>query len=369
MRYVLGQLNGMASKSGLGISDSVTTLMAEDIQYTEPAMIPFSILDLAHIVEGGDATSSFANSVELAQRAESLGYNRVWYAEHHNIPGVASSATSVLMAHIAAKTKHIRIGAGGVMLPNHSPLAIAEQFGTLETLHPGRIDLGLGRAPGGDQITARALRRNMSAGDRFAFDVDELLDYLGPRSNEAKVTAIPGENTNVPVWILGSSLYGAALAAEKGLPFAFASHFAPQHLFEAVRVYRETFRPSQYLDKPYFMFACNAFVADTSEEASYHYSSLVQAFAQMVTGQRGLLPAPRSDLELPEVVEQHVKSMLKASVIGTKEQVAQLLLAFAELLEPDEIIFSSAFHDPQARLRSMELMMEVREMVSSETAD
>ncbi len=325
-------------------------------------MIPISILDLAHIVDGSDAAQSFQHSVALAQHAEKLGFERVWYAEHHNISGVASSATSVLIAHIAAQTKSIRLGAGGVMLPNHSPLAIAEQFGTLETLHPGRIDLGLGRAPGGDMATARAMRRNMSAGDRFGQDVAELLKYLGDKDPEdsSDVTAIPGVGTHVPVWILGSSLYGAQLAAELGLPYAFASHFAPQQLFQAADLYRKAFYPSKYLDKPHFMFACNVFAADTSEEAHYHFSSIVQAFAAMVTGKRGLLPRPVKDLELPDMVHQQVSSMLQASAVGTKEEVTEQLQLFVDKLAPDEIIISSGFHDPAARLRSMELVAELK---------
>lgn len=324
-------------------------------------MIPISILDLVHIVEGSDATQAFQNSVELAQHAEALDFNRVWYAEHHNMRGIASSATSVLIAHIANQTKSIRLGAGGVMLSNHSPLAIAEQFGTLATLHPDRMDLGVGRAPGGDQETMWALRRNKHAGDNFPKDVNELLRYLDVRDFGASsgVSAIPGEGTQVPLWILGSSLFGAQLAADMGLPYAFASHFAPQQLVEAAELYRKTFKPSKYLDRPYFMVAANVFAADTEEDAHYHFSSLVQAFAAMVQGKRKQLPEPVEGLMLPELIEERVNNMLAISAVGTKEMVADQLQIITDKLKPDEIIVSSAFYDPSARLRSMELIKEV----------
>ncbi len=324
-------------------------------------MIPISILDLAHIVEGGDAAQTFNDSVDLAQKAEALGYERIWYAEHHNMRGIASSATAVLISHIASKTKNIRLGAGGIMLPNHSPLAVAEQFGTLATLHPNRIDLGLGRAPGGDQDTMRAMRRNKHAGDNFPGDVSELIGYLGQRDESAKIVAVPGEGTNVPIWILGSSMFGAQMAAEMGLPYAFASHFAPQQLVQAADFYRQAFTPSKYLDKPHFMFACNVFAADTQEEANYHFSSLQQAFARMVTGQRGLFPKPVENLELPAHVQNHIDTMLAATAVGTKEQIIEELQPFMDRLNPDEIIITSAFYDPAARLRSMELVMEVQD--------
>lgn len=324
-------------------------------------MIPISILDLVHIVEGSNATQAFQNSVELAQHAEALDFNRVWYAEHHNMRGIASSATSVLIAHIANQTKSIRLGAGGVMLSNHSPLAIAEQFGTLATLHPDRMDLGVGRAPGGDQETMRALRRNKHAGDNFPKDVNELLRYLDVRDVGASsgVSAIPGEGTQVPLWILGSSLFGAQMAAGMGLPYAFASHFAPQQLVEAAELYRKTFKPSKYLDRPYFMVAANVFAADTEEDAHYHFSSLVQAFAAMVQGKRKQLPEPVEGLMLPELIEERVNNMLAISAVGTKEMVVDQLQIITDKLKPDEIIVSSAFYDPSARLRSMELIKEV----------
>lgn len=328
--------------------------------------VPFSILDLARVIEGGDIAQSFKECVSTAQTAERLGYNRVWYAEHHNMQSVASSATSVLMAHIASQTKTIRLGSGGIMLPNHSPLTIAEQFGTLATLHPGRIDLGLGRAPGGDRNVIRALRRDAHlSANQFPQDVVELMNYLAPRDEAAPlpVRAIPGEGTQVPVWILGSSLFGAQLAAHLGLPYAFASHFAPQHLFEAAEIYRRDFKPSQYLDKPYFMMACSIFAADTEAEAQFHFSSLVQSFVGMVTNRRGLVPAPVEDLKVAPEIAAHVESMLAASCVGTPDQIATRLSSFQEQLNPDEYIISMPFYDHKARLKSLELTMGIREQV------
>ncbi len=327
---------------------------------------PFSILDLAHVVEGSTASESFDKCVKTAQHAEALGYERVWYAEHHNIASVASSATSVLIAHIGAHTKTIRLGAGGIMLPNHSPLAIAEQFGTLATLHPDRIDLGLGRAPGGDMGVIRALRKDYEqAGNRFPADVEELIDYLAkPEDRQSPgVTAIPGEGLEVPVWILGSSLFGAQLAARLGLPYAFASHFAPQYLFQAAETYRKNFRPSRHLDKPYFMMACNVFAADNEAEANFHFSTLIQAFIGIITNQRGLTPRPKKDLDVPPSIRPHLENMLRCSAVGTTEQVAERLSIFAQKLAPDEFIISMPFHDHSARLHSMELTLDAREMM------
>lgn len=328
--------------------------------------VPFSILDLARVVEGGNIAQSFSDCVSTAQHAESLGYKRVWYAEHHNMVSVASSATSVLIGHIAANTTSIRLGAGGIMLPNHSPLTIAEQFGTLETLHPGRIDLGLGRAPGGDQNVIRALRKDgPAAANRFPQDVVELLAYLAKTDTDAplSVRAIPGEGTEVPVWILGSSLFGAQLAAQLGLPYAFASHFAPRHLFEAAEIYRRKFQPSQYLEKPHFMMACNVFAADTETEARFHFSTLVQAFVGIVTNTRGLIPAPVEDLKVPPQIAAHIEPMLAGSAVGTPDQVATRLSSFHEQLEPDELIISMPFYDQAARLKSMELTMSIRDRI------
>jgi luciferase family oxidoreductase group 1 len=326
--------------------------------------IPFSILDLAQVVEGSNAAKSFSDSVALAQKAEALDYSRVWYAEHHNIPGVASSATSVLIAHIAAQTKTIRLGSGGIMLPNHAPLLIAEQFGTLATLHPGRIDLGLGRAPGGDMGVIRAMRKDYErAANNFPRDVEELIKFLAKpdEASPAKVRAIPGEGTEVPVWILGSSLFGAQLAARLGLPYAFASHFAPGHLLQAAEIYRRDFIPSPHLDKPYFMMACNVFAADTDEEAHYHFSTLVQAFVGIITNRRGLSRRPVKNYEIPPQIASHVETMLQISAVGTVDKVAEQLSLFCEHVKPDEIIIAKNFHDQNARLRSLELTREVRD--------
>ena len=328
--------------------------------------VPFSILDLARVIEGGNITQSFKDCVSTAQTAERLGYNRVWYAEHHNMISVASSATSVLLAHIASQTNTIRLGSGGIMLPNHSPLTIAEQFGTLATLHPDRIDLGLGRAPGGDRNVIRALRKDgHQSANRFPQDVVELMQLLAKRDENAPlpVRAIPGEGTQVPVWILGSSLFGAQLAAHLGLPYAFASHFAPQHLFEAAEIYRRDFKPSQYLDKPYFMMACSIFAAETEAEARFHFSSLVQSFVGMVTNRRGLVPAPIEDLKVAPEIAAHVESMLAGSCVGTPEQVAARLSSFQDKLQPDEYIISMPFYDHAARLKSMELTMGIQDQI------
>jgi len=336
--------------------------------HSTPMTVPFSILDLARVIEGGNITQSFADCVSTAQHAESLGYKRVWYAEHHNMISVASSATSVLIAHIASQTKTIRLGSGGIMLPNHSPLTIAEQFGTLATLHPNRIDLGLGRAPGGDRNVIRALRKDgPAAANRFPQDVVELMAYLDApdADNPLPVKAIPGEGTKVPVWILGSSLFGAQLAAHLGLPYAFASHFAPQHLFEAAETYRRDFQPSKYLDKPHFMMACNVFAADTEAEAQYHFSTLIQAFIGIITNQRGLIPAPVEDLKVPPQLAAHVESMLQGSAVGTADQIAERLSIFHEKLQPDEYIISMPFYEQAARVKSMELTMGVQEQIKA----
>lgn len=328
--------------------------------------IPFSILDLARVVDGGNIAQSFADCVRTAQTAERLGYNRVWYAEHHNMASVASSATSVLIAHVAAHTSSIRLGSGGIMLPNHSPLTIAEQFGTLATLHPDRIDLGLGRAPGGDQNVIHALRKDgHGAANRFPQDVIELMSYLSDHDADAPlpVRAIPGEGTHVPVWILGSSLFGAQLAAHLGLPYAFASHFAPQHLFQAAETYRREFKPSAYLDAPYFMMACNVFAAETEADAQYHFSTLIQAFVGIVTNTRGLIPAPVQDLKVPPHIAAHVEPMLAGSAVGTSDQIKDRLNSFYDKLRPDEFIISMPFYDQPAREQSMELLMSVRDQI------
>ena len=330
--------------------------------------LPFSILDLAQVVEGSTAADSFSGSVKLAQKAEALDYNRVWYAEHHNIPGVASSATSVLIAHIAAHTSSIRLGSGGIMLPNHAPLLIAEQFGTLATLHPGRIDLGLGRAPGGDAGVIRAMRKDyQQAANSFPDDVEELIHFLSKPedTSAAGVRAIPGEGTEIPVWILGSSLFGAQLAARLGLPYAFASHFAPSHLLQAAAIYRRDFQPSRHLAKPYLMMACNVFAADTDAEARFHFLTLTQAFVGILTNKRGLTSPPVENYQIPEHVASHVETMLQVSAVGTVDTVAEKLSFFCDHVKPDEIIIAKNFHDQDARLRSLELTMDAKERLQT----
>jgi len=331
-------------------------------------MIPLSVLDLAPIVEGSNASQSLANSLDLARHVERLGYRRFWLAEHHNMPGIASAATSVVIAHVAAGTSTIRVGAGGVMLPNHSPLVIAEQFGTLEALHPGRIDLGLGRAPGTDQITAHALRRNLAAGaENFPQDVVELINYFQPEEPGQRIRAVPGVGLRVPIWILGSSLYGAQLAAILGLPYAFASHFAPAELDRAAEVYRERFQPSQFLDKPYFMAAMNVIAADTDAEAKRLFTSLQQAFINIRTGKAGPLPPPVDDME--ERLDQHARMILdhtlSASVAGSPETVKAAVAAFAQRTQADEIIVAAQIHDHQARLRSFEILAELHGLAAA----
>ena len=325
-------------------------------------MIPFSVLDLAPICQGGDAAQAFRNSLDLAQHAEKWGYKRFWLAEHHNMTGIASAATSVVIGHVAGGTKTIRVGSGGIMLPNHSPLVIAEQFGTLETLYPGRIDLGLGRAPGTDQRTWRALRREADASERFPQDVLELRALLGPLQPDQVIQAVPGTNTNVPLWILGSSLFGSQLAAVFGLPYAFASHFSPDALMDALAVYRERFQPSTQLDKPYAMVGCNVIAAETDAEAQHLFTSVQQRFADMLRGRRGLLPRPIDDIEDywsgPEKAQ--AQRMLACSFVGSRESVRSQLQAFLEKTRADELIVASAIFDHAARKRSYELLAEIQ---------
>jgi luciferase family oxidoreductase group 1 len=327
-----------------------------------PHMIPFSILDLAPITEGSTAAESFRNSLDLAQHGERWGYNRFWLAEHHGMPGIASAATSVLMCYVANGTSTIRVGAGGIMLPNHSPLVIAEQFGTLESLFPGRIDLGLGRAPGSDHTTARALRRNLASdADEFPQDVVELMDYFAG-SPRRSVRAVPGAGLHVPIWILGSSLFGAQLAAALGLPYAFASHFAPQMMMQAIDIYRSTFRPSAQLDKPYVMLGFNVFAAPTDEEAQYLATSMQQAFVSLRSGRPTQLKPPvRGYLEqlgLPE--RMMLDSVLSCSAIGAPGTVAQQLKAFVERTGADELMITSQIFDHAARLRSYEITADIQ---------
>ena len=320
----------------------------------------YSVLDLAPVPEGSDAARALANSVDLARHAEGWGYHRHWFAEHHNMPGVASAATAVLVGHVASATRTIRVGAGGVMLPNHAPLAVAEAFGALATLHPGRIDLGLGRAPGGDLAVARALRRGLGGGDGFPQDVVELMAYLGPPREGAAVRALPGEGTRVPVWILGSSLHGAQLAAHLGLPFAFASHFAPDALEAALRVYCTTFRPSEHGDCPRFMLAVNVFAADTDAEGAYLRTSMQQAFARLRQGRPGPLPRPVEDVDAaigPEV-RAAVDHALRVQATGSPAMVRAQLAALIERHRPDELMLTAQIHDHAARLRSFEIAAE-----------
>jgi len=325
-----------------------------------PRMVPLSILDLAPIVEGSDAASALRHSLDLAQHAENWGYRRFWLAEHHNMDGVASSATAVLIGHVAAGTKTIRVGSGGVMLPNHAPLVIAEQFGTLATLHPGRIDLGLGRAPGTDQLTARALRRHLNSNeeDDFARDVVELITYLDPSQPGQAVRAIPGAGTQVPVWILGSSLYGAQLAAYLGLPYAFASHFAPDLLEQALDVYRETYRPSARWPEPHAMVGVNVVAANTDAEGARLLTSLQQRFLGMRRGVRGPLPRPVDSMDgLWNEAERHgVQRMLAATASGGPDKVKRELQGIAERTGAKELIVAGAIHDHAARLRSYEIL-------------
>ena len=324
-------------------------------------MTRFSILDLAPIQEGGNAAQSFRQSLELAQQAEGWGYQRFWLAEHHGMPGIASAATAVLIAHIAGGTRTMRIGAGGIMLPNHSPLVIAEQFGTLESLFPGRIDLGLGRAPGSDQRTARALRRSLqSDADAFPEDVAELLDYFSDEPS-APVRAVPGTGLHVPVWILGSSLYGAQLAAMMGLPYAFASHFAPQQLMEAVTLYRNLFRPSAYLQKPYVMAGFNVFAADTDEQAHWLASSAQQAFLNLRSGRPAKIPPPVAGFlqQVSEAERYLLQQILACSAIGDAATVKAQILQFVQQTGVDELMIASNIFDHQARLHSYEIVSQL----------
>lgn len=319
---------------------------------------PYSILDLAPVPEGADTGTALANTRSLAQHAEKFGYQRYWLAEHHNMIGIASSATAVLIGHVASATSTIRVGSGGIMLPNHAPLVIAEQFGTLATLYPNRIDLGLGRAPGTDQLTARALRRDLqSTSDHFPQDVMELLEYLGPNAHELPVRAVPGAGTEVPIWILGSSLFGAQLAAHFGLPYAFASHFAPADLMDALAIYKKTFKPSKYLSKPYAMVLVNVVAADSDEQARYLFTSVQQQFVRMRRNTRGKLPPPIDDIETfwTESEKHSTGQMLTCSVVGSPTTIAHGLEAILNKTQAQELMFTGQIHDHQARLHSFEI--------------
>jgi len=327
-------------------------------------MVPFSILDLAPIAQGGTAAEALQHSLDLARRAERLGYRRYWLAEHHNMPGIASAATAVVIAHVAGGTSTIRVGSGGVMLPNHAPLVIAEQFGTLEALFPGRIDLGLGRAPGTDQLTARALRRGQNdSADTFPQDVQELQAYFRPVVLNQAVRAVPGAGLAVPIWLLGSSLFSAQLAAALGLPFAFASHFAPDHLADALELYRGKFRPSASLRAPYAMAAIAVFAADTDAEAARLFTSLQQSFVNLRRGAPGPLPPPVDTMAgLWSPLEQAgVEHAFREAVVGSPATVRRGLDDFLQRTGIDELMVTAAIYDHAARLRSFELVAQARE--------
>ncbi|WP_428310048.1 LLM class flavin-dependent oxidoreductase [Hydrocarboniphaga sp.] len=335
---------------------------------SSPLAIPFSVLDLCPVVEGSNPSETFRNSVELAQLAERLGYRRYWLAEHHNMPGIASAATSVVIGHIAGATSTIRVGSGGVMLPNHSPLVIAEQFGTLESLYPGRIDLGLGRAPGTDQNTARAMRRDvMAAGHNFPQDVMELRRYLGEEERDQAIRAIPGRGLKVPLWILGSSTFGSQMAAQFGLPYAFASHFAPDQMDAAIDLYRRGFQPSEQQATPYLVLALNVFAADTDEEAQRLFTSLQQQFLKLRTGTPGLLPRPVSTMDgrWSPMEQAGIAQALSCSVVGSPETVERGIRRFIERYRPDELMLTAMIHDHGARMRSFEIAAQVRDRLAA----
>jgi len=332
-------------------------------------MIPFSVLDLSPIPEGFTAADALKNTLSLAQHVERLEFTRFWLAEHHNMTGIASAATSIVIGHVAGGTKTIRVGSGGVMLPNHSPLVIAEQFGTLATLFPNRIDLGLGRAPGTDQLTARALRRDLaSSSDRFPQDVQELQMYFEDAVPGQQVRAVPGAGLHVPLWILGSSLFGAQLAAMLGLPFGFASHFAPEQMEAALAIYRARFEPSKQLERPHAMLTVNVIATDTDEEARRVFTSQQQAFTNLRRGVPGPLPRPIANIDdfwSPTEKALSVQN-LKYAFVGSKEAVQANLKAFLELHQPDELMITGHIHDQAARLRSFEITAEIRRDLAEE---
>ncbi len=317
--------------------------------------IPYSVLDLATVLDGYTAADTFKTSLDLAQQSESLGYTRYWFAEHHNMAGVASSATAVLIGYIAGGTKSIRVGSGGIMLPNHSPLIVAEQFGTLASLYPNRIDLGLGRAPGTDQITAMAIRgENFNAAHNFPKDIEKLQQLFSASNNRASVRAIPGEGLDIPIWVLGSSTDSASLAAEKGLPYAFASHFAPTYFEHAISIYRSNFKPLSILQQPYIMACVNVVAADTDEEAERLSSSVKRMFLGVITGKRELLKPPVDDINQywDRMEKEAVEQMLYYSFIGSGETIKENLTAFVEKYGVNEIMSTSHIYDHQAKLHS-----------------
>ena len=334
--------------------------MSDKKQLSDTAI---SILDLVPILEGKTSADSFKTSMDLAQHAEKWGYTRYWLAEHHNMPGIASSATSILIGYIASGTKTIRVGSGGIMLPNHAPLVVAEQFGTLETLYPGRIDLGLGRAPGTDQVTAMALRRDLhSAGEDFPANVEELRSYLAPATPGQRVRAVPGEGLNIPIWLLGSSTFSAQLAGLLGLPFSFASHFAPTMLHTALKVYRDSFRPSETLKKPYAMAGINVIAADTDDEARRLATSLYMSFLNVIRGTANKMKPPVDSMDDKwDMSEMYaVQQMLVYSFIGSPATIKSELQQFLDSTQVDEIVVTSNIYDHAARLRSYEILAELK---------
>jgi luciferase family oxidoreductase group 1 len=329
-------------------------------------MLPFSILDLSPVPRGLTAGDALRNSLDLAQHAEGWGYHRFWLAEHHNMAGIASAATAVVIGYVAGGTKSIRVGSGGIMLPNHSPLVVAEQFGTLASLFPGRIELGLGRAPGTDMLTARALRRDLaSSADNFPRDVQELQSYFEPAAPDQKIRAIPGAGLQVPIWLLGSSLFSAQLAATLGLPFAFASHFAPDAMTQAIAIYRDRFEPSPQLDHPYVMLGVNVFAADTDHEARRHFTSLQQSFINLHRGMPGQVPPPIDDIDAycSPIERPSVDHALVYSAVGSKRTVLRDLQSFIDATQADELMITGHFYDHTARLRSFKITSELREEV------
>ena len=332
-------------------------------------MTKFSVLDLAPIVEGSDARKALANTVDLARHAEAWGYTRYWLAEHHNMQGIASSATAVVIGHVAQGTRSIRVGSGGIMLPNHAPLVIAEQFGTLEALFPGRIDLGLGRAPGTDQQTSMALRRTLQGDiDEFPRDVMELKQYLAPPKENQRVHAVPGGGAQVPIWMLGSSLYGAQLAALLGLPFAFASHFAPAAMMQAIDIYRTRFEPSTQQERPYVMLGFNVCAAETDDEARFLRTSATQSFLKLRSGTPGRLPPPAEGLELDPGQQKMLDEMRSASAVGSAETIHETIDDFLVKTGADELIISCQIYEHSKRLRSYEIVSEVADLQSNVAA-
>ena len=331
-------------------------------------MIPFSILDLSPIPRGATASEALRNTLALAQHAENLGYKRYWIAEHHNMPGIASAATAIVIGHVAGGTRTIRVGSGGIMLPNHSPLVVAEQFGTLASLHPGRIDLGLGRAPGTDLLTARALRRTMEdSAEQFPQDVQELQNYFAAAQPGQHIRVVPGAGQEVPIWLLGSSLFSAQLAAMLGLPFAFASHFAPELMVQALEIYRSRFEPSKQLDQPYAMLGANVLAADTDMQARRQFTSQQQSFINLRRGSPGQVPPPIDDINTywSPAEKAMVERSLAVSFVGSPETVQHGLAIFIESTRPVELMITAHIHDQPARLRSIELVSKVRENLAS----